>query len=306
MSEDTSVAAISKSPASTPSRPPEPALRPLWEAASFSVLLYVGWMFLAGLFQPRLEWFGRTGLDTQSLLYYLCLNGFVLVLSAAYLRGFDGSSLRALGLWFDRGWFRQASVGTAWGAGVISGTALLLVVTRAASFASVASGPLSRVLRLAAFLFLAAAFEELVFRGYAFQRLAAALGPVAAAFAASAAFGVAHYANPQATLLSTLNTTLAGLLLATARVRSRALWMPIGLHFGWNLFLGPVFSFPVSGYTFGAGGVPAPPAGPIWLTGGAYGPEGGAALTGILAAAIPMLLRFPVPLASLGAKSEVN
>ncbi|HKO03099.1 MAG TPA: CPBP family glutamic-type intramembrane protease, partial [Candidatus Acidoferrales bacterium] len=108
------------------------------------------------------------------------------------------------------------------------------------------------------------------------------------------------------TLLSTLNTALAGLLLATARLRSRALWMPIGLHFAWNLFLGPVFSFPVSGYAFGAAGTSSPPAVPPWLSGGAYGPEGSAALTGILVAAILLLLRLPLPIPSPRTRSELH
>ena len=63
-------------------------------------------------------------------------------------------------------------------------------------------------------------------------------------------------------------------LLALAYVRTNSLWLPIGLHFGWNLFEGPVFGFPVSGI--------ATPVlieqrvqGPDIWTGGAFGPEAG-------------------------------
>jgi len=270
------------------------------------VLLYVGWMLLAGLFQPRLEWFAGTRFSFRLLSYYLSLDGFALGLSAAYLCVLDGDSFAALGLRFHSRWFRQALAGMAWGAGVISATALLLSLFRAAAFPSLAPSSLPHFVLLASFLFLAAAFEELTFRGYALQRVSQACGPVVAAGVSSALFGFAHYGNPQATLLSTLNTALAGVLLAVARLRSRALWMPIGLHFAWNLFLGPVFSFPVSGYAFGAGKTSAPLAVPSWLSGGAYGPEGSAALTGILAAAILLLLRLPLPMASNGSHSEVD
>jgi len=146
----------------------------------------------------------------------------------------------------------------------------------------------------------------LAFRGYAFGRAQEVVGPVATALLSSALFGFAHYGNPQATLLSTCNTVLAGLLLAAARVRSRALWMPIGLHFSWNLFLGPVFAFPVSGYTFGMTAVSSAAAGSAWLSGGDYGPEGGAALTAVLLVGIALLSRLPVPVASLEANSGVD
>jgi len=119
-------------------------------------------------------------------------------------------------------------------------------------------------------------------------------------------FGLAHYGNPEATSLSTLNTVLAGVLLAVARFRSRALWMPIGLHFSWNFFLGPVFSFPVSGFTFGMESLASSSTAPVWFTGGAYGPEGGAALTAILAGGILLAMRLPAPVASLGAGSGVD
>jgi len=293
-------------PDRTPRRFSEPALRPLWMAASFAVLLYVCWMLLAGLFQPRLDWLAGTTFASRLLLYYLCLNGFVLALSAACLCLLDGESFRALGLWFHSNWFLQGLAGLAWGSGVISLTALALFLSRAVAVPPVSFRPSAHLVLLLAFLFLAATFEELTFRGYALQRLAVGLGPVAAACVSSALFGFAHSGNPQATLLSTLNTMLAGIFLAAARLRSRALWMPIGLHFGWNLFLGPVFSFPVSGYAFGAKELAAHAVVPLWLTGGAYGPEGSAALTAILVAAILLLLRLPLPVASLGPQSEVD
>jgi len=295
MRDSTLFTAIPGPPASAGRRPSEPALRSLWQAASFSVLLYVGWMLLAGLFQPRLDWFAGTAFAPRLLLYYLCLDGFALALSAAYLCLLDSERFRALGLSFHSKWFLQSIAGLAWGSGVISVTAFLLFLWRALTLPSIAFNLSLHLILLVAFLFLAATFEELTFRGYALQRLSEVLGPVAAACLSSALFGLAHYGNPQATLLSTFNTALAGILLAAARLRSRALWMPIGLHFGWNLFLGPVFSFPVSGYAFGGRALAAPIRVPLWLTGGAYGPEGSVVLTAVLLAAILLFLSLPLP-----------
>jgi hypothetical protein len=278
---------------------------PLWRAASFAALLYAGWMLLGGLFQPRIDWFAGARLDPRPLLYYGCLDGFTLALSAAFLCGLEGHRLHSLGLGLDPGWLRQAGAGMGWGSAVITGTFLLLVASGAAVFSSSLLA-LTHALPLIGFLFLAAIFEELAFRGYVLQRAAQVLGPVIAGSLSSLLFGFAHSGNPQASLLSILNTVLAGGLLAIARVRSRALWMPIGLHFGWNFFLGPVFSFPVSGYTFGRAGLSPPTPGPMWLSGGAYGPEGGAALTAILVLALPLALRLPLPVASLGTDSGVD
>ena len=292
--------------ANRPRPPSEPVLRSLWLAASFAIFLYLGWMLLAASFQPRADWFARAGWRPQPLLYYLCLDGFALALSAAFLCGLEGRRFNMLGLSFDPGWIRHALVGMAWGAGVVSGAVLLLFLSRAALVSPFASQSLSRFLFLAAFLFLSSAFEELMFRGYALQRAADALGPVLAGLVSSALFGLAHWANPQATRFSTLNTALAGVLLAVARLRSRALWMPVGLHFAWNLFLGPVFSFPVSGYTFGAERLSVPLRGPVWFSGGAYGPEGSVALTAALAIGIVLLLRLRVPSSSLRPQSGVN
>jgi len=306
MSDHIQFTPIPGPPTNASGRSSEPVLRPLWLAASFAVFVCLGWMLLAAFFQPRPEWFTGPGWRPQPLIYYLCLDGFALALSAAFLCGVDGRRFRMLGLWFDPGWIRHAVAGMAWGAGVVSGAVLLLFLARKADVFLFVSGSLSRLLFLAAFLVLSSAFEELMFRGYALQRAAEALGPVIAGLVSSALFGLAHSANPQATKFSTLNTALAGVFLAVARLRSRALWMPIGLHFAWNLFLGPVFSFPVSGYTFGAERLSAAGAGPLWFSGGAYGPEGSVALTVVLVVAIALLLRLPVPCPFQRSRSDVD
>ena len=95
-----------------------------------------------------------------------------------------------------------------------------------------------------------ALLEEAMFRGYPFQRLVEAVGPVWAVVALSALFGAAHLGNPNASgVLSWafLNTIAIGVLLALAYLRTRTLWLPFGIHFGWNFALGFVFGLPVSG-----------------------------------------------------------
>jgi hypothetical protein len=83
-----------------------------------------------------------------------------------------------------------------------------------------------------------------------------------------------HGNNPGTTWASTIGLVLAGLFLAYGYIATRQLWLPIGLHIGWNFFEGTVFGFPVSGldiYRILRHQVTGPE---LW-TGGAFGPEAG-------------------------------
>ena len=133
--------------------------------------------------------------------------------------------------------------------------------------------------------------EELGFRGYPFQRLMDAVGPVWATVILSVIFGLVHLHNPDATAASTLCTILAGVLLTVAYLRTRALWLCWGLHFAWNLTQGALLGLPVSGTTMFSTVVQTRTSGPIWLTGGAYGPEASYWTLAVLLAGIVVLVK---------------
>jgi membrane protease YdiL (CAAX protease family) len=119
--------------------------------------------------------------------------------------------------------------------------------------------------------------EELYFRGYLLQNLSDGLNAGWGVAISSLIFGLAHLGNPNSALMGALGVTLAGLFMAYAYLRTRQLWLPIGLHIGWNFFEGPVLGFPVSGIgTFQL--VRNQVAGPTLLTGGSFGPEAGLVL----------------------------
>lgn len=117
--------------------------------------------------------------------------------------------------------------------------------------------------------------EETLSRGYQLQNLVDGLGLRWGLFLSSAIFAVFHLANPNATWYAVLPGLLAaGYFLAFGWVRTRQLWLSIGLHLGWNFFEGSVFGFPVSGLQLFQL-VRQTAIGPTWLTGGAFGPEAG-------------------------------
>ena len=95
-------------------------------------------------------------------------------------------------------------------------------------------------------------------------------------------FGILHLGNPNATWISAAGIFLAGIFLAYGYTSTKQLWLPIGLHIGWNFFEGVVFGFPVSGldmFTLTRITV----SGPELVTGGAFGPEAGLILLPALA-----------------------
>lgn len=119
--------------------------------------------------------------------------------------------------------------------------------------------------------------EELLSRGYQLVNLKESLGNWRAALITSLFFAALHAFNPGAHLNSFLGLTLSGMLFAFCAFRSGRLWLPIGLHVGWNFFEGSVFGFPVSGLEV-PGLVKQAQNGPEVFTGGNFGPEAGLVL----------------------------
>ncbi|MFN8405445.1 MAG: type II CAAX endopeptidase family protein, partial [Anaerolineales bacterium] len=89
--------------------------------------------------------------------------------------------------------------------------------------------------------------EELLSRGYHLQTLASGFNLFWGVIISSTVFGFLHIFNPGSSWVAVLGITVAGFYFAFAYLRAKQLWLPIGLHIGWNFFEGVVFGFPVSG-----------------------------------------------------------
>jgi len=135
----------------------------------------------------------------------------------------------------------------------------------------------------------AAAFEELLSKAYLFQTLLEGIGVYPTVFLTSVAFSLLHIENPHITLLGLINLGLAGVLFAVAYLRTRSLWLPMGLHFAWNFFQYS-YGFSISGITFPEALLKVEPAGPDYITGGAFGPEGSLLTTLIFSIATGFLI----------------
>jgi uncharacterized protein len=116
--------------------------------------------------------------------------------------------------------------------------------------------------------------EELLSRGYHLQTIASGMNLFWGVVISSAVFGLLHLGNPNATWVSAAGIFFAGVYLAYAYIRTKQLWLSIGLHIGWNFFEGVVFGFPVSGLDIYAL-TRIQVHGPELWTGGAFGPEAG-------------------------------
>ena len=109
-----------------------------------------------------------------------------------------------------------------------------------------------------------------------------AVARLAGALVSSLFFALMHGMNAHVSGAALVGIFIGGMFLAYGFVCSDALWLPIGMHLGWNLFEGTVYGFPVSGAGV-AHLMSVSLTGPAWLTGGAFGPEAGVA-------AVPALL----------------
>lgn len=119
--------------------------------------------------------------------------------------------------------------------------------------------------------------EELIFRGVLFRLAERRLGTWVSLALTGLLFGAAHLFNPNATLWTSVAIAVeAGFMLAAAYAATRNLWVPIGVHFGWNFAQGGIFGTSVSGQDGPQGLLDGVTSGPLLLSGGEFGPEASA------------------------------
>ena len=242
------------------------------------------------------------GFTPDSLLSFAVSHGIsaVLVIVFGWLFGktLEDLPFRALGAALTKNWWQHLSFGFIVGALTVCFGALVAYLSGGLNFEYNNAGFSAVGLTLAVSLIIfigGAAFEEALFRGYIFQTLTRAKLVWFAVLFTSILFAAPHAQNPNANYFSLINTFIAGIWFAAAYLKTRTLWMPFGLHLAWNWFLGSILGIQVSGLSdlTTAPFLKATDLGPVWLTGGEYGLEGG--LAGTIALVISILIIWFVP-----------
>jgi membrane protease YdiL (CAAX protease family) len=267
-------------------------VRSVWRLAAFvaaylavTTAAFLLTDFAARLLLPgqayKLFFEGAPGFAIQSILLFVTAAavgwGCALVL--------EELPWRSLGWALHRGWLRDTLLGTLLGGAAVCVAALVGLASGGYSFAladSTGAGLAKTFVGSFVIFMLGAAAEEMLFRGYPFQTLLRSWPLWVTMLPVSVPFALVHLGNPNvAPGFTFVNTVLAGVWLCVAYWRTRSLWLPTGLHFGWNWVQGTVLGSPVSGIKSIS---PHPllsfeDVGPAWIGGGAYGIEGGAACT---------------------------
>jgi membrane protease YdiL (CAAX protease family) len=234
---------------------------------------------------------------TNDLLAFIT----VLLTTTFMIRAVDKRSWRELGLG------SRAAAPSALVHGLLVGTvaigvtcALLYLPGWLRVVPSLPGSSLAAGVRVSAFLLVAALSEELLCRGYLFCAIRDSLGTRGAVVATSVIFGLLHTFNPGATVESVLLVTMAGVFLAAVRVVFDSLYAAWAAHTAWNWVMAVPLHAVVSGFRFEAPDYRAVTSGPEWISGGIWGPEGGAV------AAVGMLAGFTYLHARRGREDVIN
>jgi membrane protease YdiL (CAAX protease family) len=220
-----------------------------------------------------------------NLAYRVTLLGAGLGAGYFCARFLEGLPWRSLGLTFHQGWVRDLSIGTAIGFIALAIAVGIATAAGGLSFTFIGTNMLlaaGRSLLTSGLLFFVAALaEEAAFRGYPLQTMTRARLIWFGVLVTALPFALVHLWNPNVVPGVTFaNTAIAGVWLAVAYLKTRSLWFPLGVHWGWNWALGSVFGLPISGIRFFSNPIlRGHDSGPAWLTGGTYGIEGGVACT---------------------------
>jgi len=259
----------------------EHRLRTGWRLVAHLALLVVLY-FAVAIFLAPLQAIFSLDESFATLFLFNTIIALIAITASIFLarRRFDKRSFASLGLV----WNRRAARDLLAGIGITGLIMSLIYAAEAAmgwlrfdefAWQSDAPSAIAGNLLLYLVIYLAVGWqEELLCRGYWLQNLTEGLGAGWGVLISSCIFALLHAFNPNSSPAAVFLLIASGLFLACGYLRTRQLWLPIGLHIGWNFFEGPVFGFGVSG-TSPFRLITQTPTGPELLTGGAFGPEAG-------------------------------
>jgi membrane protease YdiL (CAAX protease family) len=250
-----------------------------------TIFAYAGTQIFAAVVTPRIPIANRENFSivTEAVSVTLLLLVYLFFVRAMEHRQVSEISLR-----------KTPSIvpGAILGLGLFTATIAILSAMGVAHIGAYAPG--QTILTAINMAILSAVGEEIVFRGVVFRISEEMFGTLVALLVSAGFFGLIHMGNHGATIVSGLAIALeAGLLLAVSYMLVRNLWLPIGLHFGWNFCEGGIFGSAVSGNSF-KGFWTTTLTGPDILSGGKFGPEASVVAVGVCATAALAILVLAV------------
>jgi membrane protease YdiL (CAAX protease family) len=255
---------------------PDNELRTGWKFAAYTLLFLIIWV-AAGILLQTIFFRAAVPYTPLAILALNASASFIPAVSTMIFmaRFVDHAPVALYGIALHENWRSDLLLGVIIAAGMLAVLLMSCLILGGVHIKWVggqaAAGSLGVTLL---FLIIAAANEELMFRGYPLQILMRGIGPWPATLTMSLIFGLLHLSNPSASWTSLFNTVLAGIMLSVAYFKTRSLWLPFGIHGGWNVGLGFVFGFPLSGIHIDSLWTSSASI-PAVLGGGNYGPEGG-------------------------------
>lgn len=217
------------------------------------------------------------------------------IANALAIRIYERARLADIGLHWGSASARNLLFGFVGGVGAVAIVVIPSVASGVAYFqrSGEQMASMGSLLFVALVLLFGVVGEEMLFRGYGFQVLVPVYGKAATLLPMAVPFALMHAGNPAITYLGLFNTFAWGVLLGWALLRSRDLWFPIGIHYGWNLAL-PLLGVNVSGFTMKLTGYTLRwRLDEVW-SGGEYGLEGGWLCTLVLVVVIAFLHKAPI------------
>ncbi|MDZ7681019.1 MAG: type II CAAX endopeptidase family protein [Fodinibius sp.] len=270
-----------------------------------------GWRLLIQfIFMFLLVGFGILGIqllvEEQSLVY-LAIPQFIGIIASVWIaaRYLDKRPFSDFGCRFNQQWFKDFAAGAGiaaiaqgtifcieWSTGWLTISGFGWNAPTEHSFSAIMISSLLAMLMVGF-------HEELLSRGYQLLNITEGLrypqigtrgAIIIAVLITSSLFGIMHIFNANASVISTVNISLAGIILAVPYIITGSLGISVGLHFSWNFVMAAVLGFPVSGINFESSVIRIQQGGPELWTGGAFGPEAG--IMGIMGMAIMLGLSY--------------
>jgi len=229
-------------------------------------------------------------IETYPSVLHLIIGAFAAaaLIFTVWIRAFERRDLASAGLGTSKGWFQLYGRGFAFGlimaAGVVFAVRVLGGYAVEAEVNLTAADLLPILVLMFAFV-LQAGTEEFIFRGWMMGRIAERYGLAAGVIINSIVFSLMHVDSDNLSALGwsgiaifTAATLLFAIFLSLLTIREKSVWGAAGWHASWNWMFITWFGLPTTGIDLGLAPLLAdymPVAdSPIWLTGGADGPEG--------------------------------